>query len=223
MSPPALPAALTAVTDLADLVWPAHCAGCGRPGHVCCPPCSRALRTGVVTALPDGTRVRGCAPHDGPARQLLLAVKERGRAEARPVLARALADQLGELVPTGPVRLVPVPTRRASRRARGGDLVADLAARTAHRLRSTGRDAGVERCLRLVRAVHDQTDLDASGRRANVHGAFALRGAPPTGPCLVLDDVATTTATAREAVRALRAGGVRVDGVLTVTLARVGG
>lgn len=207
------------LAHVADLVWPAHCAGCGRPGRVCCAPCARAVRTGVLTELTDGTPVRGCAVHDGPARQLLLAVKERHRAEARPVLADALAVQLDALVPTGPVRLVPVPTRWASRRSRGGDLVADLAARTARRLRAGGRDAGVDRCLRLVRAVRDQTDLDAAGRRSNVHGAFALLGGAPTGPCVVLDDVVTTTATAAEAVRALRAGGARVDGVLTVTVA----
>ncbi|MEZ0165549.1 ComF family protein [Kineococcus sp. LSe6-4] len=220
--PPARPP-LAPLAAAADLLWPGHCAGCARPGPPCCPSCARALRRGAVTALPDGTPVHGCAPHEGPARQVLLAVKERDRAEARPVLARALAHRLGELVPAGPVRLVPVPTRRASRRARGGDLVADLAARTAARARAAGRDAGVERCLGLVRAVRDQTDLDAAGRRANVHGAFALRGRAPTGACVVLDDVVTTTATAAEAVRALRAGGVRVAGVLTVTVAGVDG
>ncbi|MEW1960224.1 ComF family protein [Kineococcus sp. NPDC059986] len=225
---PVLPTALRAAvrsasTGVLDLGWPAHCAGCGRPGPVCCPPCTRALSVGALTALPDGTPVRGCAAHDGPARQLLLAVKERDRAEARPALARALARQLVELVPTGAVRLVPVPTRRASRRVRGGDLVADLAARTASAVRTTGRDVGVERCLRLRRAVRDQTDLDAAGRRANVAGAFVLHGRPPPGACVVLDDVVTTTATAAEAVRALRAGGVRVNGVLTVTVASVDG
>ncbi|PRY12453.1 ComF family protein [Kineococcus rhizosphaerae] len=203
----------------ADLVWPAHCAGCGRAGVVCCRACERALRAGALTALTDGTPVRGCARHAGPARQVLLAVKERGRAEARGPLAAALAHALDDLTPTGRVRLVPVPTRAASRRARGGDLVADLAARTASRSRARGRDAGVERCLRVVRRVRDQTDLDAAGRRANVAGAFALVGPPPVGPVVVLDDVVTTTATAGEAVRALRAAGVRVSGVLTVTVA----
>ena len=65
----------------------------------------------------------------------------------------------------------------------------------------------------------DQTELDAAGRRANLAGAFALHGPAPVGPCVVLDDVVTTTATAGEAVRALRAGGARVIGVLCVTLA----
>ncbi|WP_432565061.1 ComF family protein [Kineococcus sp. SYSU DK003] len=204
----------------ADLVWPADCAGCGRPGTVCCVPCARTLRAGATTALPDGTPVRGCATHDGAARQVLLAVKERGRAELRGRLAGALALALDELEPAGALDLVPVPTRRASRRARGGDLVADLAARTAGVARRRGRDVAVVRSLRVVRRLRDQTDLDADGRRRNVHGAFAVHGPPPARGVVVLDDVVTTTATATEAVRALRAGGARVNGVLTVTVAR---
>jgi predicted amidophosphoribosyltransferase len=203
----------------ADLVWPADCAGCGRAGTVCCPPCGRALRAGAGSELADGTPIRSCASHDGPARQLLLEVKERGRAELRGRLAGALAPALDDLVPGGPVDLVPVPARRASRRARGGDLVADLAARTARVSRRRGRDVAVVRSLRLVRRVVDQTELDAAGRRANLAGAFAVQGPVPGRPCVVLDDVVTTTATAGEAVRALREGGAPVVGVLSVTLA----
>ncbi|ABS05275.1 conserved hypothetical protein [Kineococcus radiotolerans SRS30216 = ATCC BAA-149] len=203
----------------ADLVWPADCAGCARPGTACCVPCGRALRAGARSALPDGTPVRACAAHDGPARQLLLAVKERGRAELRGRLAGALVPALHDLLPHGPVDLVPVPARRASRRARGGDLVADLAARTAALARRRGRDVAVVRSLRVVRRVVDQTDLDAAGRQANLAGAFAVRGPAPGRPVVVLDDVVTTTATAAEAVRALRAGGAPVLGVLAVTLA----
>lgn len=210
---------LSLLTAAADLVWPADCAGCSRPGTVCCAPCSRALRAGAGSELADGTPIRSCASHEGPARQLLLGVKERGRAELRGHLAGALFVALEALVPAGPVDLVPVPTRRASRRVRGGDLVADLAARTAALARRRGRDVSVVRSLRVARRVADQTDLDAAGRRANLAGAFALRGPAPGRPCVVLDDVVTTTATAGEAVRALRAGGTRVTGVLSVTLA----
>ena len=85
--------------------------------------------------------------------------------------------------------------------------------------RRRGRDVAVVRSLRLVRRVVDQTALDAAGRRANLAGAFAVRGGAPRRPVVVLDDVVTTSATAGEAVRALRAGGARVVGVLAVTLA----
>jgi predicted amidophosphoribosyltransferase len=177
------------------------------------------LRVGAATTLAGDVPVRACALHTGPARQLLLAVKERDRAELRPRVAGALAHALEQFGAAGPVLLVPVPTRRASRRARGGDLVADLAARTAAVARRRGHDVQVHRVLRLRRRVGDQTDLDAAGRRRNLHEAFDLVGRPPAAGCVVVDDVVTTGATAEEAVRALRAGGVRVNGVLTVTIA----
>lgn len=206
----------------ADLVLPAACAGCARPGPSWCPRCAAALAAGPQASdLPDGTPVHAAAVHAGPARELLLAVKERGRAEVREVVALALAGRVDALAGSVPVRLVPVPTRAASRRRRGGDLVADLAARAARHRRAGGAPTAVARSLRVRRRVVDQTELGAAGRRANLAGAFAASGPVPHGPCVVVDDVVTTGATAAEAVRALRAAGAgRVLGVVGFTLAR---
>ncbi len=203
----------------ADLLWPATCGGCARPGTSWCGACARALGARPARLeLADGTPVRAAAAHAGPARELLLEVKERRRAELRPVAAAALAGAVAALPgPGGPVLLVPVPSRRASRRARGGDLVADLAARAAARERADGRPTAVVRALRVRRAVTDQTLLGARQRRANLDGAFAVRGPAPQAPCVVVDDVVTTTATAAEAVRALRAAGAVVLGVACLT------
>ncbi|WP_432536061.1 ComF family protein [Kineococcus arenarius] len=216
---PARPAAL--LRAAADLLWPAACGGCGGPGTSWCPACAHALAVGpVALELADGTPLRAAAPHAGPARELLLEVKERHRAELRPVAAAAIATAVRALPPPGaPVSLVPVPSRRASRRARGGDLVADLAARAAARERAAGRPTAVARVLRVRRGVADQTLLRARERRVNLAGAFGVRGPVPVGPCVVVDDVATTTATAAEAVRALRAAGAVVAGVACLTAA----
>ncbi|WP_432572819.1 ComF family protein [Kineococcus sp. SYSU DK005] len=216
------PAAL--LRAAADLLWPAACGGCARPGPVWCPACARALAAGPRRLeLADGTALVAAAAHAGPARELLLEVKERHRAELRPVAAAALAGAVGALVdgapPGAPLPLVPVPSRRASRRERGGDLVADLAARAAAHRRAAGAPTAVVRALRVRRRVVDQTLLGARERRANLAGAFAVRGPVPPGPCVVVDDVATTTATAAEAVRALRAAGARVLGVACLTAA----
>jgi predicted amidophosphoribosyltransferase len=72
------------------------------------------------------------------------------------------------------------------------------------------------RWLRRVRPTRPQSDLAASERRANVRGAF--RAAPEVSGrhVLVLDDVLTTGATLGECARALRDGGARRVGVLTV-------
>ncbi|MCI2237890.1 hypothetical protein MO973_30840 [Paenibacillus sp. TRM 82003] len=213
-----------ALRAAADLLWPADCGGCANPGTAWCGSCARTLAAAPLELrLADGTPLRAAAAHTGPARELLLEVKERRRAELRPVVAAALAGAVRALPPPSPpgapVLLVPVPARRASRRARGGDLVADLAARAAHAERAAGRPTAVVRALRVRRRVADQTLLGARGRRDNVAGAFAVRGPVPAAPCVVVDDVVTTTATATEAVRALRAAGAAVRGVVCLTAA----
>jgi predicted amidophosphoribosyltransferase len=71
--------------------------------------------------------------------------------------------------------------------------------------------------LRLVAAVHDSAGLGAAARQANL--AHAMRAQPPprAGVRVVLvDDVVTTGATVREAVRALTAAGWQVVGAATV-------
>jgi len=211
----------TALAAAADLLWPSCCAGCTRPGTAWCRHCAGELaRAGAVTALADGTPVHAAAAHAGPARALLLAVKEGARAEVRDVAAAALAGSVAAARPAGPVVLVPVPSRAASRRRRGDDLVADLAARAAQRRRRAGGQAVVARVLALRRRVADQTDLDADGRRRNLEGALRVLGPAPRGPCVVVDDVVTTTTTAAEAVRALRHAGADVVGVACLTCAQ---
>ena len=164
--------------------------------------------------------MHAAAAHAGSARALLLAVKEGARAEVRDVAAAALTGAVAAARPAGPVVLVPVPSRAASRRRRGDDLVADLAARVAQRRRRAGGEAGVARVLALRRRVADQTDLDADGRRRNLEGALRVLGPPPRGPCVVVDDVVTTTTTAAEAVRALRHAGADVVAVACLTCAQ---
>lgn len=126
--------------------------------------------------------------------------------------------------------VVPVPTSRAARRKRGGDLMADLAREAARRCRPgwPGPPPEPVLALRHVRAVRDQAALGASERRANVYGALAVR--PGTRRfvagrrCVVVDDVLTTGATAAEAARALTAAGARVVGTcfLSVTSRQLG-
>lgn len=76
----------------------------------------------------------------------------------------------------------------------------------------------------------DQAGLGRAQRMANVTGRFrARRWAPgvlvpppgrPTPLVVVVDDVLTTGATVREAVRALAACGIGVDAVAAIARAR---
>lgn len=174
--------------------------------------------------MPGPVPVRAAALHSEPAGRAVVAFKERSvRRLAGPLgamLARSVRDLLADVDPPAdlPIWLVPVPSRRAARRERGADHAEVLAGRAAAQLRRAGIPANRFPALRHVRTSRDQLGLDRTQRRANVAGTLGARAAPP-GLVLVVDDVTTTGATLTEAVRALRAAGVRVEGAATVTWA----
>jgi predicted amidophosphoribosyltransferase len=98
--------------------------------------------------------------------------------------------------------VVAVPATRRARRARGYHPAAVLAAEVARRL---DRPFSADR-LRKVRDTEKQSRVRAAGRAANVRRAFVVEGAPPPRVLLV-DDVATSGATARECAARLAAAG----------------
>lgn len=220
-----------------DLVLGSACAVCARPGRALCPSCRAALPRSGAPAWPTPTPAGLAVPfaagaYDGPLRALVNAHKERRAfALARPlghVLAAVVADLLHAVVPpaepSGPARvvLVPVPSRPSVVRARGHDPLLRLSRQAAARLRGDGRPAAVHRLLRPARAVRDQAGLDAVHRAANLEGslrAVGRSGAPGPG-LVVVDDVLTTGATAREAQRALELAGHVVLGIATVAATR---
>ncbi len=144
-------------------------------------------------------------------RRLLLAAKERnalglvpllGDRLAAAVAAWVLADGGGE-----PVLLVPVPTASAQVVDRGLDLTCTLARLAARKLRQAGLPTRSWTGLRLRRRPLDQSELGREGRLVNVVDAFTVPGPMPPGRIVVVDDIVTTGATLREAVRACTAAG----------------
>jgi predicted amidophosphoribosyltransferase len=61
--------------------------------------------------------------------------------------------------------------------------------------------------------------LGTSARERNIAGRVVLRGRRPGTEVVIVDDVVTTGATARESVRTLRGAGVRVAAVLAIAAA----
>jgi predicted amidophosphoribosyltransferase len=115
------------------------------------------------------------------------------------------------------VLLVPVPSRRAVVRARGHDHAARLATAAARARRAVDPGCRAVPLLSVRRALADQAGLDASGRSANLAGAFRLSGpVAPGRPVVVVDDVVTSGATIAEAARAAAAAGLHVHGAATV-------
>ncbi|MFJ3720953.1 ComF family protein [Streptomyces sp. NPDC090045] len=222
--------------ELAGLVLPVDCAGCGAVRVLVCAGCREALSgagAGPVrpSPRPEGLPVvHAAAVYEGGVRALLLAHKERGALPLAGVLGEALAGAVlagrprdaGGPVRTGPgpepgpasaeVALVPVPSARRQVRARGHDPARRIALAAAGRLRRAGVPARVAPVLRLRRAVADQAGLGARQRRENLAGALTVcrDGARLTdGARIVLvDDLVTTGATLAEAARAVRSAGL---------------
>jgi predicted amidophosphoribosyltransferase len=220
-----------------DLLLGGCCAGCDEPGAAVCDGCRPALAAWPYVCWPDPVPPGLLAPdpvppwagraYADPLRRMLVAYKDRDRATLAAPLGTALAAVVEQAVLDGGtvaavpgaagVELVPVPSSRASTRRRGRDVVADLARVAAGRLRRRGYDAGVVSRLVPARVVADQAGLSADERVANLHKALTTRGSGPARRAVVLvDDVLTTGATAAEAVRALRVGGVAAAAVAVV-------
>ena len=153
---------------------------------------------------PPFESLRAAAPYRGSARNILLAFKFDGADYLGPRMADAMVRRLGMPAPPGLFEIAAVPATPRARRARGYHPASVLAAALARRLSLPfvpGR-------LVKVRDTEVQSRVPAAGREANVRRAFEVQGAPPEGVLLV-DDVATSGATARECARRLRAAGVR--------------
>ncbi|GGL08718.1 ComF family protein [Nocardia jinanensis] len=149
----------------------------------------------------------------GPARQAVLAAKERNRRDLARPLGLALAAGLAELRdPDRPLILVPSPSRSAAARRRGGDPVLRCAWIAARSLRS----CQVLPCLRVWWGVRDSAGLTARERDRNLRGrvnVVPFPGHAANAQVVLVDDVLTTGATVSACARALVAAGTRPDGV----------
>ncbi|MGH3458553.1 ComF family protein [Aeromicrobium sp.] len=200
-------------TAAVDLLLGAACPGCGRAARTLCVACGPEIapRPNVVHTRPR--RIVASGEHTGVLRLTIVAWKEEGRFVLLRPLAHLLAASVAEVVggSLSPVALVPVPTSRRHRRARGADVVDELARTAAGLLGATGVDVTVRQALMLVRRTVDQSGLGARDRAGNLDGAFALRSSSGLAgrDIVVVDDIVTTGSTLGEAFRALSAGGHR--------------
>ena len=189
-----------------DLVFPSHCAGCGRPGPVWCPACQGRLqrlegRLCPRCGMPAHGRgrcrtlfdfpVRSYARYRGPLVRALLHLKYRSNERLAAVMGEWLASVVRrEGWPLSLVLAVPLAPER--RRRRGYNQAALIAASLAARLDLPSSEAALTR----IRETRSQVGLDGAARQQNVAGAFRAdaRILRESSVCLV-DDLCTTGAT----------------------------
>jgi predicted amidophosphoribosyltransferase len=232
--------------DLADLILPGACAGCGaervplRFGTcAACVTALEALTPFLATPEPPPPGLPACTAlgvYGGPLRGALLAYKEKGRHR----LARPLGWLLAETIAAAavragagagePVRLVPVPSTASAARARHGDHMARLAIQAVRRLRVAGWNASVTQPLRALPRP-DSALLDVADRATAAENSLRIRGGrirvsrrrnTMRGTLIVVDDILTTGATLAAVNRRLREADMQVTGaaVLAATQLR---
>jgi predicted amidophosphoribosyltransferase len=211
-----------------DLILPLECGGCGAPSTRWCDACAVELSVPADKPHVVNPRVDPQVPvfalgrYAGPRRRVILAMKERGRGDLVAPLARALAVGVHRLLVWGmvetPLTIVPAPTRRSAARRRGGDPVTRMARLAAAALPDR-HEVTVVQALRMKALARDSMGLGTAARERNIAGRVVLRGARPVTEVVLVDDVVTTGATARESVRILQAAGVRVAAVLAIAAA----
>ena len=226
-----------ALGEALAVLFPTACSGCGAADAALCAACRAALRARVHHVERDGFTAWAALEYAGPVRSVIAAYKDGGRTDAAPALAAALRHAIGAALlhgmstrPDMPrdvhisacvdasagVHLVSIPSSAAAWRSRGYHPVNLLIARCG--LRPWAVLEGVGEAV-------DQVGLTRQQRALNKAGSLRSRHHLDGQSFLLVDDILTTGASIREAMRALSAAGGTVIGVaaLAETPRRFGG
>lgn len=136
--------------------------------------------------------------YEGVGKQIIHALKYAGYLR---VVEKLMVPMMREVLTGDFDVVVPVPLHRSRLRRRGFNQAELMARSLAEKIKTPVSDR-----LEAVRRTRDQVELSAAGRRANVEGAFRMRGAV-RGRALLVDDVFTTGATLSACAGALRRAG----------------
>jgi ComF family protein len=174
-------------------------------------------------AAPEFERAVAYATYDGELRGLIRLLKfARVRGVAK-LLGGRMAEAILQLegAAANELLVIAVPLFKRRERQRGYNqsvLLADEALRRLRALRPGWKLVAAHRAIERRRSTESSFELSRKGRRRNLSGAFRVSGDVRGREVLLIDDILTSGATARECARVLkRAGAAKV---WVATLAR---
>jgi competence protein ComFC len=227
---------LEQIRSALEIVYPLSCGGCGSAGSVLCQECKDFFRPVEETSSCSfcgtwlsaenvcGECTRKRPPFErghfgfyfeGALREAVHSFKFKGRKDVGRALVRLLRPKLLHMQEAFDV-IVPLPVTEKRLKERGFNqtfiIAEEISAVTGKKL--------VHQALYKTRETRDQYTLSRPERKKNVRGVFALRdGNVLKGKhVLLVDDLFTTGATAKEATKVLQAAGSR--SVVLFALAR---
>jgi len=219
-----------------DLLFPPNCGGCGQSGKLWCEACQEAVKeigTNICDicgqpwvipglcarcdrAKPYFTKLRSWAYYEGSVSEAIKRLKYKRNISLGFILAQPLYDLLNKLQWQIDA-VIPVPLGVARLKERGYNQAALIAQPLALRIGKPYLGKGLFR----VRETRSQVGLSYIDRQENVKAAFRGRKEIISDKRpLVVDDVATSTATLNACARALLTAGAME--VMCLTLARAG-
>lgn len=207
---------MSSLTELSQLLFPSRCFGCQKLGPSICSICRISWHPLYYQTKIDNLTVHSSLLYTPTASKIILAAKEQGIKVADELIIEAIIHAVEKSkIDTILARLVPVPSSASSQRRRGRSFIVDLVAKISDRTGIQMLD-----CLQISRRVLDQSGLHREQRTANLAGAFQLTS-HARGELILIDDVVTTGATLREALRAVNSQGFRAVGSVSAVTACV--
>lgn len=214
---------------LLSLVLQPCCPMCGRtaarsPAPPLCLDCDRRLMhcqsTRPAACWRPPLPVFAWGDYQGTLKQAIATLKYNNHPELAQPLGHAmgrawLQSEHGKT----PLIVVPIPMHADKQKQRGFNQAELLAEAFCKITRLPPARRGLVR----VRATVPQFGLSVEGRSQNLAGAFQIGPdfrRPPRRPVLLLDDIYTTGATARNAAECLTAQGIRVYGLVALASPR---